>query len=339
MPRQARIDAPGALHHIITRGIESKIIFNDSLDHNVFLDRLKKILEETETPCFAWALMPNHVHLLLRTGIVPISTVMRRLLTGYAQYFNRRHERSGHLFQNRYKSILCEENAYLLELVRYIHLNPLRAAVVDSMSGLNIYPYCGHSVIMRNIRRNWQDSNYVLSLFGEKEEIARKSYCRFISKGVSQGRRPELVGGGMIRSAGGWHSVTELRNNRIRINSDERILGSSDFVKSVLGKADERYEKKTEAASMGITLERLIRSVSKQADIEEKLIVSSSRRRAVASARSIICSLALDRLGEKGVNVARRLNISESSVSKLANKGRKDPDIKKYETELYRPIS
>lgn len=339
MPRQGRIDAPGALHHIIVRGIESKIIFNDSLDYNVFLDRLKKILEETETPCFAWTLMPNHLHLLLRTGAMPISTVMRRLLTGYAQYYNRRHKRSGHLFQNRYKSILCEENAYLLELVRYIHLNPLRAAIVDSMDALNAYPYSGHAVIMGIIPHVWQDINYVLSLFGEKTNITRKSYCRFISKGISQNHRPELVGGGMIRSAGGWHSVGELRKNKIQINSDERILGSSDFVKSVLGKTNEHYEKKTQAASMGINMDRLIHLVSKQADIEEDFIASGSRQRAVAAARSIICCLALDRLGEKGVNVARRLNLSESSVSKLANKGRKDPAIKKYEKELCQPIS
>jgi len=108
MPRKARIDAPGALHHIIFRGIEGTAIFKDALDYRNFIERLGIILEETNTPCFAWALLTNHVHLLLRTGLAPISTVMRRLLTGYAQQFNRRHKRSGHLFQNRYKSFLCE---------------------------------------------------------------------------------------------------------------------------------------------------------------------------------------------------------------------------------------
>ena len=87
MPRKARIDAPGALHHIIIRGIERKPIFKDSQDYNNFLNRLGIILPDTETPCFAWALMTNHVHMLFRTGYVPISTVMRRLLTGYAQRF------------------------------------------------------------------------------------------------------------------------------------------------------------------------------------------------------------------------------------------------------------
>jgi putative transposase len=98
MPRKARIDAPGALHHIIVRGIERRDIFKDSTDKINFLDRLELIVAETSTPCFAWALMTNHVHLLLRTGLTPIATVMRRLLTGYAQQFNRRHKRHGQLF-------------------------------------------------------------------------------------------------------------------------------------------------------------------------------------------------------------------------------------------------
>jgi REP element-mobilizing transposase RayT len=110
MPRKARIDAPGALHHIIVRGIERRKIFYDDRDRDNFLKRLGIILTDSKTPCFAWALIPNHSHLLLRTGVVPIATVMRRLLTGYAVSFNRRHRRHGQLFQNRYKSILCQED-------------------------------------------------------------------------------------------------------------------------------------------------------------------------------------------------------------------------------------
>jgi len=91
---------------------------------------------------------PQHFHLLLRTGKVSIATVMRRLLTGHAGYFNKRHRRSGHLFQNRYKSILCQEDTYLLELVRYIHLNPLRAGPIKKFDRLKKYPYCGHSAMI-----------------------------------------------------------------------------------------------------------------------------------------------------------------------------------------------
>ena len=139
MPRRSRIDAPGALHHIIVRGIERKSIFKDDADKDNFLERLKNILTDSGTSCFAWALIPNHFHLLLRTGKVPISTVMKRLLTGHAIYFNRKHNRAGHLFQNRYKSILCQEDTYMLELVRYIHLNPLRAKIIPDLKFLDKY--------------------------------------------------------------------------------------------------------------------------------------------------------------------------------------------------------
>ena len=113
MPRKARIDNPCALHHIIVRGIERRKIFEDDIDRVNFLERLGKVLSETSSKCFAWALIPNHFHLLLRTGTCPLPTVMRRLLTGHAMNFNRRHRRSGQLFQNRYKSILCQMDTYL----------------------------------------------------------------------------------------------------------------------------------------------------------------------------------------------------------------------------------
>jgi REP element-mobilizing transposase RayT len=125
MPRSARLDIPGLLQHVIVRGIERRDIFLDDEDRSRFLKRFTSLLAKTETRYFAWALMSNHFHLLLKPMSVPLSCLMRRLLTGYAVVFNRKYK-PGHLFQSRYKSIVCEEEAYLLELVRYIHLNPLR---------------------------------------------------------------------------------------------------------------------------------------------------------------------------------------------------------------------
>jgi len=132
----------------MARGIERRKLFRDDKDRNSFLDRLAIILEETQTQCYAWALIPNHFHLLLLTGPTPLSKVMRRLMTGYAVTFNKRHRRSGYLFQNRYKSVICEEDPYLLELIRYIHLNPLRAKLVKDLKELDKYPWTGHSAIL-----------------------------------------------------------------------------------------------------------------------------------------------------------------------------------------------
>ena len=165
MPGQSRIDTTGALHHIIARGIERREIFEDDQDRYDFLNNLGLILGQTETGCFAWSLMSNHFHVLLRSGAVPVATVMRRLLTGHAIRYNRRHGRHGHLFQNRYKSILCQEDCYLLELVRYIHLNPLRAKLVADMDQLDRYPFSGHRVIVGKHEQSWQDSRKVLSHF------------------------------------------------------------------------------------------------------------------------------------------------------------------------------
>jgi REP element-mobilizing transposase RayT len=335
MPRKARIDAPGALHHIIIRGIERKPIFQDSQDYQNFIERLGEILNETGTICYAWAQMKNHAHLLLRTGYAPLATVMRRLLTGYAQQFNRRHRRHGHLFQNRYKSILCEEDSYLLELVRYIHLNPVRAGQVLDVKALHIYPRSGHSVLMGRRQYDWQDVDYVLGLFGKTRRTARKKYAEFVTKGIDQGHRSDLVGGGLIRSYGGWTSLKVFRSAGERLMSDERILGSSPFVESVLKLANEVYEKKTMALAKGLDPDKLIAAAADYFDIDEKLIRSSSRQRIVVRARSIICCLAIDRLTVSGTDVARKLNLSPSAVSKLAHRGRKDVLISEIENTIF----
>jgi len=132
----------------MVRGIERRRISEAPTDRRDFLTRLEVVVRQTGLQVLAWALLPNHVHLLVRTGPQPLATAMRRLLTGYAVAFNHRHKRQGHLFQNRYKSVLVEEEPYLLELTRYIHLNPIRARVVPNIVVLDRYPWTGHSAVM-----------------------------------------------------------------------------------------------------------------------------------------------------------------------------------------------
>jgi len=147
----------------------------------------------------------------LRSAPSGIALLMRRLLTGYAVSYNRRHKRHGQLFQNRYKSIICQEDAYLQELVRYIHLNPLRAKIVIGLKELDRYSYSGHSALTGKKKRQWQDIEYVLGFFGPRVSEARKGYESYVKKGIPLGRRPELVGGGLIRSLGGWDEVKKMR--------------------------------------------------------------------------------------------------------------------------------
>ncbi|MFH1630178.1 MAG: transposase, partial [Pseudomonadota bacterium] len=261
MPRKTRIDVPGALHHVIGRGIERREIFFDDQDRENFLERLGGLLTKTRTCCYAWAFIPNHFHLLLKTGTVPLSGIMRKLLTGYAVSFNRRHHRNGHLFQNRYKSILCQEDTYLLELVRYIHLNPLRAGLVPDYKTLGSYPFCGHSVIVGKHERDWQEVDYILEFFGKSKRTSRQKYQGFVSKGVAQGRRPELIGGGLLRSHGGWTGLKALGQKEVYRKGDERILGDSGFVDEVLSEARDRMEKKYRYRAEGYDLDLIAKRV------------------------------------------------------------------------------
>jgi putative transposase len=146
MPPKARIDVLGALQHAIVRRIERRKIFRSDYDRKNLLDRVSELILQTGIECFAWAFMSNHFHLLLRTGSVPIAVLMRRLLTGYAGWFNKKYKRHGQLFQNRYKSFLCQEDIYLKKLVRYIHLNPLRAGIVVDLKALDQYQRLNWSI-------------------------------------------------------------------------------------------------------------------------------------------------------------------------------------------------
>src|SRR2546423_5079496 len=230
MPRGPRLDAPGVLHHVMARGIDRQLIFRDDQDREDLLRRLSNLVRDHQLKIFAWALMSDHFHLLVQTGKRPLEFSMRSLLTGFATVFNRRHERVGHLFQNRYKSIVCEAERYFLELVRYIHLNPLRGGIVPDFDALDEYPYTGHSALLGATPRGWQSTEPVLERFGRRLSWARATYRKFVSEGVLLGRRPELIGGGLIRSSGGWDTVKKLRRGREHFAPDAKVLGGSGVV-------------------------------------------------------------------------------------------------------------
>ena len=316
MPRQARIDTPGALHHVIIQGIDRTAIFRTDGDRDSFLDRLGAILAGSSTPCYAWSLLSNHAHFLLRTGRIPIARVMRKLLTGYAVTFNRRYGRHGHLFQNRYKSILCDEDAYLHELVRYIHLNPLRAGLVPDLRELGAYAYSGHSVLVGKKKRVWQDRDYVLRYFGQNEREARTAYISYVSQGIELGRRPELVGGGLLRSVGGWKGLEELRKSGERVRADERILGGSEFVERVLRESEEEWEKRSRFRKRGMNLRWLMDKVTRHFGITAESLRSASKVPMTSKARAVLCYLGVREMGLTSVSLATELGISQSAISR-----------------------
>jgi putative transposase len=358
MPRQPRLDSPGLLQHVMARGIERTKVFRDDKDRKAFLDRLAAVLDDTQTQCYAWSLIPNHFHLLLRTGpaaspehsrwragSTPLSRVMRRLMTGYAVTFNKRHKRSGHLFQNRYKSIVCEEDPYLLELIRYIHLNPLRAGLVKSLKELDKYPWSGHSAILGK-RNNplipdlamshqpsaisYSDTSQkhlaektledVLLYFGDTLNVARRRYRQFIKNGIDQGTRPELQGGGLVRSAGGDKRGLLGRKKEEREKGDERILGSGEFVENILADSEKiegyKFLRK-------VSLSELVEKVSSYLDADKDEVLSGNRRQKNCHARGLISFLAAKSMGYKFNDIAGILGMHPVTAGRCAEKGKK----------------
>lgn len=324
MSRLARLDAPGVLHHIMIRGIERCKIFRDNKDRDDFIERLSVILQETNTSCYAWSLMSNHAHFLFRSGESGIAKVMSRLLTGYAVRFNRRYKRHGQLFQNRYKSVICQEDTYLKELVRYIHLNPLRVNIVQDIQQLNHYPYSGHSALMGHFKYEWVDKKYVLAYFGKTLKKARNGYLEYVNEGIEQGRRPELVGGGLIRSLGGWAEVKANRlNKNDRIKSDERILGDSEFVTQVIAEADEAFDRRYILKSKGYDIAGVEQRVLDIFGIKKEDLYSGCRKKIVSEARSVFCYWCVRELGENMTSIAKQLGLTQPAVGYALDRGNK----------------
>ncbi|MCL5292040.1 MAG: transposase [Actinobacteria bacterium] len=312
MPRKPRLDAPGLLYHIIARGIEGRDIFADDTDRKFFLERLGDVLKETSTPVYAFALIPNHFHLLLRRGKTPIATVMRKLLTGYAIHFNHRHKRCGHLFQNRYKGIVCEDGPYFLELIRYIHLNPVRAGIVRSLDELAGYPFSGHAYLVGRVKGDFFDQDAVRSHFSKTAARAKRSYLELMRDGLLMGRRPDLTGGGLRRSLGYPKDYPKERQL-----FDDRILGSGDFVEAILTETLDRETRDEDGA-----VEDLVLSACEEFGVSKAEILGKARVRPISMARATLaCRLSRD-MGLTTSRIAKLLSMTPAAASKAIEKGK-----------------
>ena len=223
MARKPRIEYPGAFFHIIVRGNNRENVFRDSEDYVRYLQKFVHFYREGDITLHAYCLMPNHIHLLLEMGKISLSKVLQRFHTWYTQYFNRRHDRMGHVFQGRYKAIVCKKDAYLLELVRYIHLNPVRAGLVDSPED---YPWSSHRIYLGIEKSEVIDPSLVLKQFSDDLSSGIRSYELFVMEGSKQGRRDDL------------YKV-----------SDQRILGDEAFCKEVFG-----HQRNEESESAGMPM-------------------------------------------------------------------------------------
>ncbi|CAB5153284.1 hypothetical protein D3OALGB2SA_4938 [Olavius algarvensis associated proteobacterium Delta 3] len=319
MPRQARLDIPGVLQHIMARGIEKRDIFRDHRDRQVFLEKLSTVILEGRAKLYAWALMPNHFHLLLRPLETSMADMMRRLMTGYSVWHNKRHQRQGHLFQNRYKSIIVDEDPYFLELVRYIHLNPVRGKLLEDLRQLDSNPYTGHAVILGKRSFGCQDVDWVLSLFGDRVGQARRKYRAFVKAGFDHGAREEFRGGGLIRSAGGRKELA-AKTKENRELGDERILGNGEFVKSILNRCEPRDDCKKG------DVDQILTDVSRSSQVPERLILSGSRLRQVSAARRLFLFRAYEEAGASYTELGRLCGIAHTSVKQAIAKAKNESD-------------
>lgn len=326
MPRGPRLDAPGILHHVRSRGIERRKIFLGEGDRLDFLARLEAVCSNGGAFVYAWCLMDNHFHLALRSGRRSLSTVMRRLLTGYAGGFNARHRRSGHLFQNRYQSTVVEEERYFLALVRYIHLNPMRAGLVKSVAKLGRYRWTGHAVLLGHEKAPWQDVDEVLSRFGKRAGPARRELISFMGQKEAEQEADLLRGADLMGNTGGQSRRAEHRQGE-RFASDERVLGSGRFVQAVLKKAESvapQMAGHRDAEQRREALEDLLESVCRRLGVAKAELTAGSKRHEVSRARKLLSHCALRHLGLTAAEVGRAMGVSSQAILKAADAG---PDV------------
>jgi hypothetical protein len=190
---------------------------------------------------------------------------------------------------------------------------------------LGSYAYSGHSVLVGKKMRAWQDRDYVLRYFAQRDKEAAREYISFVSKGVEEGRRPDLVGGGLLRCVGGWKGLKELRDSGERVRADERILGGSEFVERVLRECEEEWERRSLLKQRGISLDQLLDEVAEYFGVAAGDVRCGSKVRAVVKARAVLCYVGVRKLGLTSVSVAKELAISPSAVSKLIGRGQQMP--------------
>ncbi len=187
---------------------------------------------------------------------------------------------------------------------------------------------------MNKTKQSWQNVDYVYRFFGDHKSEAQKSYREFVEKGVCTGRRPELTGGGLLRSSGGWTALKGLRKAGIRVKGDERILGDSDFVENVLKSAEESLEEKYALKALGYDFDQVVSRVAHVLGMMPQTVTGFGKSPSTVKARALLCFWAHRKLGMRTIEIAGRLKISQPTVSRLAQRGEKIARAEKLELLL-----
>lgn len=330
MARSARDDYPGAIHHVMARGVNGRPIFYSTSDRADFLDRIGTVLCETTTRALAWALMPNHLHFVIRTGNQPLSKLMQCVLTGYAMAFNHKYDRKGHLFQNRYKSINVGDVGYLRILVSYVHLNPLAAGLVSNLSELAVFPWSGHAAIVGRACPQWQDVDFLLHEFGDKKTALSNYLSHLYSHGVR-----------VMDSDEPERELRDLLADDLLIPSDEvSEAGNTNSANSIDPSSQVHFGVDDK---LPVDPEQIFNTFA--AKILEELDVSWTElrkpgrsRRQVSCARAILCHYCVRSLGMKLEHAGRLLNMSAAGVRKAALRGTSSIEVFPLLSRSRRPV-
>lgn len=293
------------------RGNSGQNIFADDKDRYRFYLFLQEGVEKFGHRIHAFCLMNNHVHLAIQVGDKPLSRIMQQLCFRYTQWANSRQKRVGHLFQGRYKAIVVDADAYLVELVRYIHLNPVRAKLVKTPKD---HPWSGHRAYVGHEKLPWLTTEWVLSQFAKRLKTARTKYGEFVSYGKDEGHRQE------------FHSGT----------SEGRILGDDIFVDRVYTESDQEEKK-------SVTFDEIIEKVCKVYGLTEEEITAVGKQRYPSEARGMIAYLVREKCGLSLTDLGRRMKRDVSTLSLAADKitkcSKEEGEIRKRKNILEEKLS
>lgn len=290
MGRNSRIEFPGALYHAFNRGNNKNDIFLEDKDYNVFLKKTREVQEEIPFHLYGYCLMPNHFHLLIGSVDEPLSKIMQMLLRYYALYFNSKYEREGHLFQSRYKAAVCENERYLFELVRYIHINPIKAGLVKN---INDYKWSSHQYYIGKAK----------------------------NKNLSIERLFKLMG---VSAENGYNLYKNLLNEKLDVKIKGNFFGTEDFIKKIKNENDNISEIKTAKLDRK-TLSGILDEVAVKFKISKDAILSETRARDVNHARKVFCYKCSKEYGYKlkeiAVYIGKRLNIVDRNIRDIKKLG------------------
>ncbi len=330
-----RLDSKGSFHHVICRAVEGCHPFAEAESARLMLDCLGKAHARFPHGILAWALMSNHLHLLVRCASPTLSAFMQLAQLRFAQVFNRRKNRRGHLFQGRFLSILVERGDYLLELVRYIHLNPIRAGILETLEALDSYPHTGHLATVDGRPKSWHDLEGMLSLFGSDLAESLENYRVFLDAGMGREEEPELETGNWLIGSRGLVRNEGLGSTSRRFSFSGAVMGSATFAKRVIrrrrGQCPDDVRHRREDRE---TLEVMIGSVCRAMVVPERRLLSNDKGDRAVAGRRVLLELLSERTAMTRSDMARLLRLSPAAVT-----GTMARRMTPFETDCYSMIS